>query len=83
MKPTAEIAFETVFTEALLANGYQAIASGTFDRERAVFGVELHRARKRLRQQDAGDREQEDELDGGDEARHERRAPPRPDQLVL
>jgi hypothetical protein len=32
-----EQAFETVLTDALLANGYEAIARAAFDRERAKF----------------------------------------------
>jgi hypothetical protein len=37
MSPYTEHAFETVLTERLLDEGYEAIASDTFDREQAVF----------------------------------------------
>ena len=37
MSTYTEYAFETVLTETLLAEGYEAIASDTFDREQAIF----------------------------------------------
>lgn len=37
MKQTSEAAFETAIEAALLADGYQALPSTAFDRERAIF----------------------------------------------
>jgi type I restriction enzyme R subunit len=37
MNTTTEAAFETVVEDGLLANGYEAIPSAAFDRERAIF----------------------------------------------
>jgi hypothetical protein len=44
--------------------------------------VVAHRARERFCEQDDRGPDEQHELDGGDEARHERRRPPRPDQRV-
>ena len=40
MKPTSEQAFETVIEAHLLATGYESIAGGGFDRDRAIFPEE-------------------------------------------
>jgi len=37
MHTYTEHAFETVLTDTLLAEGYEAIAADTFDREQAIF----------------------------------------------
>lgn len=41
MKTTGEYAFETVIEKELLVGGYRAIPAGSFDREDAIFPVEV------------------------------------------
>lgn len=41
MKTTSEYAFETVIETELLAGGYKPVPAGSFDREAAVFPVEV------------------------------------------
>jgi type I restriction enzyme R subunit len=41
MKTTSEYAFETVIEKELLEGGYQLVPAGSFDREDAVFPVEV------------------------------------------
>ena len=41
MTNTGECAFETVIEEELLAAGYRSVPAGSFDREDALFPVEV------------------------------------------
>lgn len=41
MKTTSEAAFETVIEEELLAGGYKSVPPGSFDREDAIFPIEV------------------------------------------